>query len=89
MNKPEIKFDWIEVKNDKMRNFRDRVWFVKFWAQYVKTNPDELWSKGQARLIDAQFQSADDFYKRLEKTEEGREILKRLKEERLKVKKSN
>ena len=86
MNKPHTKLDWIEVKNDKMRNFRDRIWFVKFWAEYVKNNPDEVWSKGQTNLIDSQFQSARDFYNRLSKTEKGREILKRLKEERMKVK---
>ena len=86
MNKPKTNLNWIEVKNDKMRNFRDRIWFVKFWAEYVKNNPDEVWSKGQAILIDSQFQSARDFHSQLSETEKGREILKRLKEERLKVK---
>ena len=80
-----IKLSGWEVKNDKMRNFRDRILFVKYWANFVKSNPDKKWSKGQARLIDSQFQSAKSFYNNLEKTEEGKIILKRIKEERLKV----
>ncbi len=84
--KPEIKFNWIEVKNDKMRNFRDRIWFIKFWAQFVKNNPDEVWSKGQAELIDSQFQSSKSFYDNLEKTERGKKISEELKRLRWKVK---
>lgn len=56
-----------EIKTDKMRNFRDRIWFIKYWANYVKTHSDKDWSKGQAILIDSQFQSAQDFYKNLKK----------------------
>ena len=84
--KPEIKFNCIEVKNDKMRNFRDRIWFIKFWAQFVKNNPDEVWSKGQAELIDSQFQSSKSFYDNLEKTERGKKISEELKRLRWKVK---
>jgi hypothetical protein len=74
------------VKNDKMRNFKERIWFIKYWAEFMKLNPDEVWSKGQADLIDSQFINADDFYKRLQETEKGREVLKRLMEDRVKRK---
>lgn len=67
-----------ELKNDKMMNFRDRIQFIKYWANYIKTHPDKEWSKGQTILIDSQFKSARDFYKNLKKTEEGRKILLRL-----------
>ena len=84
INPKEIKVDFGEIKNDRMRNFRERIWFIKYWAEFMKINSDEVWSKGQKDLIDSQFDIAQRFYKRLEKTEKGREILKRLKEERLK-----
>jgi len=79
-----ISVDFGEIKDDRMKNFRDRIWSIKYWTQFMKLNSDEDWSEGQARLINAQFQSADDFYTRLEKTEKGREILERLKAERIK-----
>lgn len=63
-----------EIKTDKIRNFRDRIWFIKYWANYVKTHSDKEWSKGQAILIDSQFQSARDFYKNLKKTEKVKKI---------------
>lgn len=72
------------VNNDKTRNFKGRIWSIKYWAEFMKLNSDEVWSKGQADLIDSQFIKADEFYKRLEGSEEGREILKRLSEERVK-----
>ena len=83
----EINFDvGAEVKNDKIRNFQDRINFIKYWVNFIKAHSDEEWSKGQAVLIDGQFDMAEKFYKDLEKSEEGREILERLKKERLKVK---
>lgn len=58
------------------------------WAEYVRNASREEW-KGKLRLfLDAQIIMARRFYKNLEKTESGREILERLKKERLKVRKS-
>ena len=37
-------------------NQEDRIWFVKYWAEYVRTHPDKDWSKQQKELIDAQFE---------------------------------
>lgn len=39
-------------------NNEDRMWFVKYWAEYVRTHPDEVWSKQQAKLIDSMIQNA-------------------------------
>jgi len=62
-----LKFDENEIRFDKQKNFIERIWFIKYWADYIKNNPDEKWSKGQAVLIDSQIQSARDFYKSLER----------------------
>ncbi len=35
-------------------NQEDRFNFVKFWANYIKTHPDEDWSEQQKFLIDSQ-----------------------------------
>ena len=39
-------------------NKEDRMNFVEYWAEYVKTHPDEEWSKQQKILIDSQIQNA-------------------------------
>ncbi len=57
------------------------------WAEFVKTSPREKWKPQVNLLINATYEKSAEFYKRLEKSEKGREILARLKEERLKVKK--
>ena len=59
---------------------------VERWAKFVRNNPRSKWKKAVNVLINATYQKADDFYIRLEKTEKGREILKRLIEDRLKCK---
>jgi len=35
-------------------NKEDRLNFVKFWANYVKTHSDQDWSKQQNMVIDSQ-----------------------------------
>jgi hypothetical protein len=57
---------------------------VERWAEFVRNNPRKKWKKAVNLLIDSTYQKADEFYLRLEKTERGREVLKRLKEERIK-----
>jgi hypothetical protein len=37
-------------------NKEDRINFVKFWANYVKTHSDEDWSEQQNIIINAQMQ---------------------------------
>ena len=60
---------------------------VEKWAEFVRNNPRAKWKKAVNVLINATFQKSDEFYKRLERTEKGREILKRLLEERTIVRK--
>ena len=35
-------------------NKEERINFVKYWANYVKTHPDEDWSEQQNIIIDSQ-----------------------------------
>ncbi|HJZ18694.1 MAG TPA: hypothetical protein VJ208_01155 [Candidatus Nanoarchaeia archaeon] len=67
-----------KINSKKKENFKERIWFIKYWANFIKTHPDKEWSKGQAILIDSQFQSARYFYKSLENNSEGRKILKQI-----------
>lgn len=39
-------------------NKEERMNFVVYWAKYVKNNPDEIWSRQQKMLIDAQIANA-------------------------------
>ena len=46
--------DLNRAKTETERNERERLQFVKFWAEYVKTHSDEEWSRQQNILIDSQ-----------------------------------
>jgi len=37
-------------------NQEDRLNFIKFWAEYIKTHSDEDWSKQQNIVIDSQIE---------------------------------
>jgi len=63
MKAENIKVNLKELKEFKKRNFRDRLDFIKFWVDYIKTHSDKEWSKQQNVIIDSQLQSARDFYK--------------------------
>jgi hypothetical protein len=43
-----------KAKTEKQRNFIERLGFINFWAEYVKTHPDKEWSKQQNMLINSQ-----------------------------------
>ena len=53
VNLDEIK----KAKSENDKNFSERLQFIKFWAEYVKTHPDKEWSRQQNRLIDSQIQN--------------------------------
>ena len=42
-------------------NNADRMWFIKFWAEYVRTHSDKDWSEQQKVLIDSQFQNSANY----------------------------
>ncbi|MEK6915316.1 MAG: hypothetical protein AABW89_02115 [Nanoarchaeota archaeon] len=56
---------------------------VERWANFVKIHPIEEWKPVIDDFINAVYDKADDFYKRLKETEKGRDVLKRLNEERV------
>lgn len=39
-------------------NNKDRMWFVEYWANYVKTHPDKDWSRQQNVLINSIMKNA-------------------------------
>jgi hypothetical protein len=56
-NKKFIEIDLKKLKaarTDKEINSLERMAFVKFWANYVKTHKDEEWSEQQNLLINSQ-----------------------------------
>lgn len=48
----------ISLREMKKLNDEDRMWFVRYWANYVKTHPDKEWSRQQNIIINSQLQSA-------------------------------
>lgn len=38
-------------------NEEDRLNFVKYWAKYIRENPDKKWSKQQNIIINSQIKS--------------------------------
>ncbi len=83
MKAEEVNVDLNELEDFKKRNFEERLWFIDFWANYIKEHSDEEWSKQQNVLINSQILNIREFYKNLEKTEEGRKILVSLKKVRI------
>jgi len=45
-------------------NKEDRMNFIKFWANYIKTHKDKEWSKQQKILIDSQINNAKNMVKK-------------------------
>jgi len=44
-------------------NKEDRMNFVRYWAEYVRTHDDEDWSKQQKVLIDSQLENSKNVFK--------------------------
>ena len=57
MKLSEVKVDLEELKKFKAQNAKERLEFIEFWANYVKTHSDKKWSKQQNILIDSQINS--------------------------------
>ena len=49
-----IKIDEEEFKKKMKKNFEDRIWFINYWCDFMKKNPNKEWSRQQAELINAQ-----------------------------------
>lgn len=42
------------AKTEKEKNFIERLEFIKFWVNYIKTHDDEDWSRQQNIIINSQ-----------------------------------
>ena len=70
MKEKDIKVDLKELKNEKERNFKERLWFIHYWADYIRTHSDVEWSKQQNVVIDSQIKHARNLIK-TDKTDKG------------------
>lgn len=50
----EIKVDLEEMKKFKEENAKERLRFIDFWVNYMKTHSDEEWGEQHRILIDSQ-----------------------------------
>ena len=55
---------------DKEQNAKERIDFVKFWVNYMKSVDNKTWSSQQVKLINSVLKTADqdlDLYNRVKK----------------------
>ena len=57
---------------------------VERWAEFVRENPNQ-WKCKLKPFIDSQIMIARRFYKKLSESDEGKEIIQRLKQEKTKI----
>ncbi len=41
------------------RDMKERIWFVKYWVDYMKKNSNDVWSKQQADFINSVLRNAN------------------------------
>lgn len=44
------------------KNQKSRLWYVRYWVQYMKKMPSEVWSKQQNILINSALENAKQFH---------------------------
>jgi hypothetical protein len=57
----------MELKFDKKKNLEERLKFIHYYAEWVRSVPNEVWSKQQADLINSFMLNARNFKMSLEK----------------------
>lgn len=50
----ELKINLRKLREKKQSNLRERLKFIDFWVDYIRKTPDDVWSRQQKELIDAQ-----------------------------------
>mgnify|MGYP001608159987 CR=1 FL=1 len=53
-----MKTQRFSAKEVRKVNDEDRMWFVEYWANYVRTHSDKEWSRQQNILINSLMQNA-------------------------------
>jgi len=56
MKASDVKVNLEEMKKFKAENARERLEFIDFWVNYMKTHSDEDWSRQQNIVVDSQLQ---------------------------------
>ena len=51
----------MESTFDKEKNLAERLKFLRFYTRWVKSVPNEVWSRQQAEFIDSLFENAKNF----------------------------
>ncbi len=59
----------------------DRKSFIRFWAEFVRSHEDKVWSAQQKILIDSQINSVREFYRK--NPEIMAKVLERMKKEKI------
>lgn len=54
----DVNVNLEELKKFKEQNAKERLEFIKFWAEYIKTHSDKEWSRQQNKLINSQLRTA-------------------------------
>ena len=50
--------DLEKLKKWKKQNAQERLEFIDYWVEYIKTHSDEEWSRQQNVLIDSQIKTS-------------------------------
>ena len=53
-----MKYSDFDPEEFRKLNNKDRMWFVEYWANYVRTHPDKEWSRQQNILINSMMKNA-------------------------------
>jgi hypothetical protein len=56
MNEEDVNVNLEELNKFKEQNAKERLWFIDYWVNYIKTHSDEEWSEQQNLLIDSQLE---------------------------------
>ena len=48
----------MESNFDKKQNLKERLEFVRFYSRWVKSVPNEVWSKQQTDFLDSLFENS-------------------------------
>lgn len=52
----DIDIDLKELEKEKEKNFEERMKFIDYWAEYVKSHSDKEWSEQQNKIINSQIE---------------------------------
>ena len=55
-----MDIDLEQLEEEKRKNAQERLEFVEFWAEYIRSHSDEEWSKQQNELINSQIRNVKD-----------------------------